>query len=1047
MNAVVEFDALPLSPEQRAAQRNGAPPATLCLAISGPLDAHRLHRAWQAVTAAHWLLRCTRTDLGQRPDDDGCDKHWSVLDLTDQADATGADVVTPTVPEADGPWVAAALLWRDGGRIELCLRASPCIADRGSLAVLAHDLHAAYRDDGHWALPADGPHYGHYIQWRQAMQFDEDAAGGRAYWTAIVGDTPPAPPQFAFRRPGRSAGAGASVSLPLAPTLAAALAAQAESLGHTAETLLQAAWWAMLGRLSGQAAFSGGWLHDCRRDYEDFAPVVGVFDKVLPVIISPAADMPFGRWVDTLGGVLDDHRAWQEHWPVDAPPTDAHLSVGFRITDDPLVDDDWSLIEAPVRHFELCLDAHLGVGDRPTAVSLHYAPARYRETTVQALLDQYVSLLGALPTLAGRPLGLLPLGDAAQAVLHGPDSTPDVQSLPLIVARWGQETPNAPALESSGGVLTYAQLNAQVNRLACWLQEQGAGPDVPVALCLPRSPNLVIAVLAVMRAGAAYLPLDPTWPAVRCRRIVEAAGPRLVLSATAMEGLGACLQVTWPELVNELIDYPDTPPPVAIAPEHAAYVLFTSGSTGEPKGVVVEHRQLMNYVHAASEAMDLRRCRCFALTSTVAADLGNTTLFGAFYHGARLMVADDAAVNSPADFARFLRRHAVDCVKIVPSHLAALLDDDDPALPDTLILGGEPTSMALAARILRLAPRCQVFNHYGPTETTVGVMTHRLNAAELDEAICNDIVPLTRVMANCSVQVLDAALRPVPPGAVGSLYLGGAQLCRGYLGGGQGEVFIDDPQHPGQRVYRSGDRALLRHEGGIVVLGRDDAQVKIRGFRIEPGEVEAVIQALPGVAQAAVVARATGSDTVLVACVVPTDKTEPTVAMSRRLDVALADLLPEPMRPTRWRFLDALPRLANGKIDRAGLPTDEHRPVAEKTQPRDALETLLASHMASLLEAEVLGVDEDFFEAGGHSLLVIKLVAAIRKAFQLEVPPAIVFDNPTVAALAQALREREPTPGTVEKAAGLRLKLAAMTPEQREALRRQASGAKGNSGP
>ena len=322
------------------------------------------------------------------------------------------------------------------------------------------------------------------------------------------------------------------------------------------------------------------------------------------------------------------------------------------------------------------------------------------------------------------------------------------------------------------------------------------------------------------------------------------------------------------------------------------------------------------------------------------------------------------------------------------------------------MLGGEAAPRSLIERIARLAPDTAIYNHYGPTETTVGVMVHRVSAGEA----ASPVLPLSRVLANNRVHVLDEALRIVPSGGLGAVYVGGAQLCRGYLNREVEGAFVADPFEPGQELYRTGDLACVLPEGGIRLAGRADDQIKIRGFRVEPAEVEAVMLSQPGVRQAVVLAVPGGGGDAELRAFVVGDGALASEAGRSALTERLGTLLPAHMVPARCTFVAEFARLPNGKIDRQSLllsaaRSDDRKPVA--AAPRDALESVLAECMASLLQRDAIGVEDDFFELGGHSLLVIKLVARIRKQLRIDIAPGLVFDHPSVATLAAALRTME----------------------------------------
>ncbi len=1008
MTEVMALEHLALSPEQRAVQDAGEQLRQLWLGSARAVDVQALQAAFEQAVQGQWSLNC-RFDqqpgyrgLRQQPLEHPGRGRWQFIDLRAEADPQAAlDTALPAFDIARGDVVAARLFALGDSDWRLHLSASALVADHGSLRLLARLMGGAEAgaDD-------DSGHFGQFVEWRQSMAEDEDAPAGQAYWAAHL----------------RAAAAEQALQLPLRrlqghtgqehafATLTAeqvhSLTALAESRQSSLDSLLQAAWWALLARLGGQAQLLGGWLHDCRDDYDFFAASTGVYEKTLPLALTIDCRQPFARWLADCAQLLDSHRGWQEHAPTQV--RGECLRAGFSV--EAAVPNGWRALSQRDSAFELALQVHRDSHGQVIGLGLTTALQHYRAGDAQGLLQQYLQLLERLPDGIEQSIERLLQPAAEAARVHGPAQDFDAGSTLARIAHWAQETPQAAALQSAAQVFTYAELNQRIEQLAASLRGQGAGAERIVALALPRSSELVIAALAVMRSGAAYLPLDPQWPQARRQQLADAAKPLLVVGDDS--ALNGHRQLSWQQWLAQ----PAVPLDVALpTPEQAAYVLFTSGSTGQPKGVVIEHRQLHNYVQAVSQALQLQRCRRFALTSTVAADLGNTCLFGAFEQGACLVIASAEDMQDAPSFARFLQASQVDCLKMVPSHLAALLDDQAAALPATLILGGEATPAALAERIHAQSPGSRLFNHYGPTEATVGV---------LYQPVSDDAQALGSVLANNVAVLLDSEQRRVPVGAVGELYLGGAQLCRGYLHGEQG-AFIDDPDQPGQRLYRTGDRAVRRHDGSLELRGRADGQVKIRGFRVEVGEVEATLQAL---AEAAVkVVEDTDGAASLVAYVV---SDEAGLAAVRQ---QLEDKLPEAMRPTRYVRLPSLPRLANGKIDRQALPAVQPESSTGRA-PRDALETLLAGHMAELLGRESLDIDSDFFEAGGHSLTVIKLVAAIRKGLQLEVPPGIVFDHPSVVALASALRERESAPGQLEKAAGLRLKLAALSPAQREAL-------------
>jgi len=1004
MNAMTDSleATFPLSPEQRTVPA-GTQRLLLLAGIEGTLDAARLRIAVEQVLRAHGALHTAIRQvpgyrgLRQQSLDELPPLKWQMPDLS-KADAGALDAwldIFNGGPLAmdHGELVGGALVRTGEASHALALTVNPLAADRESLQNLFTQIATAYAGEGSLD-PEVVFQYARFVEWRQDLLEGDDAAEGRAYWQRFAADASTlAPPHLQERLDvAQARGARPRGSRALDAAVAGRVAMRADALGAQPETLLHAVWWLLLARLGGTGRFIGGWQHDCRRDYEPMQGAVGLFDKVLPVVIDVVADESFAGWISRFDAALATHVDAQEYWSVDAPPFATHTVVGFASHEAAPphgTDAQWRLtgLPGPMPCFELALQAAWQT--QGVALSLHGDAARYSQAALERLLLQFVTLLEAAVAQPDAPVETLSLvGPKERELLlaqsGGEGIDAGIQTVADRIAHWAQATPDAPALEAGGQRLSYREFDARIDRLAHWLVAQGVTAGSIVALNLPRSIELPVAIFAAWRAGAAYLPLEPEWPEARRAAVLADAGPVLVLDAATLPALDGTHDAT---------------PAHRIALQDLAYVLYTSGSTGKPKGVAIEQGHLLNYVAAASAAMKLDTCRRWALTSSVVADLGNTALFAAFFNGACLVVAAEDETKDADAFARFMAAHEIDAIKIVPSHLEALLECESPRLPRTLVLGGEAAPRALVERIARFAPQCAIYNHYGPTETTVGVMVHALPAgAQVPEQL-----PLTRVLANNRVHVLDNALGLVPAGGLGEVYVGGTQLCRGYLNRDAGNAFVADPFNPGQRLYRTGDLAYVRADGGIRLAGRADHQVKIHGFRVEPAEVEAVLLAQPGVRQAVVLAvlDAAGATTLSAFFVA-----DAALADGRALRERLATLLPAHMVPTSLTAVDAFSRLPNGKIDRLALAAIVPVAASHKTriEPRDALEAVLADGMAALLGSGPIGVEDDFFELGGHSLQVIKLVARIRKLLQVEVAAGVVFDHPTPAALAAALR-------------------------------------------
>ena len=920
--------------------------------------------------------------------------------------------------------------------------------DQSGVRLLYQQLVRAYGQPAAADDDEETGEFTQYLEWRSEVVLDEDAAGARIYWQEHLQGADPdlSTPWLAYRNgnPGLSS-ATESLALTLDPALRSGLQQVAGALEQSPSVVLQAAWWLLLGRLSGHQQVLVGVRHDSREDYQYFSDAVGVFEKTLPLNLPLTANAGFSTWVAELAARLEEHRTWQEYWAPELAPTAARPAYGFAVCRAmqaaTSADLQWTPRSA-VREalFELMLELETDEAGNAHAFHLHYNASRYSVQAMEGLLVQLRVLLENIVANLHAELGQLNVLGAAEqqrllAINPPVRARVDSRFLPQRIADWARTTPQAIALTDGDQRLSYGQLQAKVEGLAQALKAQGMAPGAIVALALPRSAELVIAMLAAWRIGAAYLPLDPQWPQARQALMLEQAGAALLL----VDAVHIAQWHDYPLPLATVDRVLQSAPASTSAITHdtqgdqAAYVLFTSGSTGMPKGVVIEHRQLLNYTAHVSQALGLDQCQQFGFTSTVAADLGNTALFGALFNGAALHVASDEQMQDGNLFADFLQRQAIDCLKIVPSHLAALLDSERAQLPRTLVLGGEPIAQALVQRIAGLRSDCRVFNHYGPTEATVGVLVHPLDL----EAAAPDVGVLSRVLGNNQVFVLDDNRQLAPVGVLGELYLGGAQLCRGYVNvEADSHVFIQSPFNPQERLYRTGDLARYRPDLAIALHGRRDQQIKVRGFRIELAEIEAELLRVPQVAQALVLPGPSAQDGML-AFIVPHQAPSATLLDAVRGELALR--LPSVMLPQYLQLIDSFPRLANGKVDRKALQQLASTSADDEgMQPRDALEQLLVTRMAQLLGVERLGIDRDFFAAGGHSLLVIKLVAGIRKLLQCEIQPGVVFDHPTVAGLAAALRSRESSPGQLEKIAQARLRLDNMSPEEKALLTEKA---------
>ena len=584
------------------------------------------------------------------------------------------------------------------------------------------------------------------------------------------------------------------------------------------------------------------------------------------------------------------------------------------------------------------------------------------------------------------------------SALHGLRRDFGAGSVVASFERHAAAYPEASALVCEQVRLTYGQLNRRANAVAWSLKQLGVGRDVIVALAMDRSVDSIVAILGVLKAGGAFLCIDNDQPESRRDELIRASRVRAVLRECPAE------------------ERADNPPQVSAAGD-LAYVMYTSGSTGQPKGVAVEQGQLWNYVNAIGEFIDLPLGARYATVSTFAADLGHTAVFPALCNGGELHVLLRHRALSGSLLADYIEAERIDLLKIVPSHLEALFqatERPERLIPTRrLVLGGEAASWKLIDRIKAIGRGCVVINHYGPTETTVGVTTIRLN--DLTDR-SGTTPPIGRPLANVSAYVLGPQLEPVPVSDVGELFVGGAQVARGYLNSDAetAQRFVANPFGEG-RLYRTGDLARVLSDGTLQWLGRIDQQVKVRGFRIELGEIEARLGECEGVREAIVLARedASGEKRLVAYYTVEGGGSSEAaqgqargVPSSEALREQLAAQLPEYMVPAAFVALQALPLTPNGKVDRKALPAPDAQAYASKEYeaPMGDIEGALAHIWAEVLGVERIGRRDNFFALGGHSLLAVRVASRVQQQLGIDLELGEIFDKPELAALAAALQ-------------------------------------------
>ncbi|HUG36613.1 MAG TPA: amino acid adenylation domain-containing protein, partial [Candidatus Limnocylindrales bacterium] len=662
-------------------------------------------------------------------------------------------------------------------------------------------------------------------------------------------------------------------------------------------------------------------------------------------------------------------------------------------------------LETRASPFDLALTAApSSVEPGGLAVALTYNPDLFDATTVERFaraLRTLAQRLTADPGAGTSSASLLTASEEAQVLRQWNDvaTGPEVEGgLLQELSRLAERVPDRVAVVQGSAHLTYAQLTRRAVATACCLRARGIGVEDRVAVYLEPSPSLVVGLLGVWYAGAAYVPLAPSYPMERLLAMVEDSSPAVLL--TAPELLASAPPGPPPLFVDDMAEAPPGPRSPLLSSGQLAYVLFTSGSTGRPKGVQIPHRAVENFLAAMTEKPGLDGHEALLSITPLSFDISVLEIFLPLLLGRRVVLSSRQSAGDARELLSLLARSRAGVLQATPATWRILLDSGWRPAPRFLCLcGGESMDRGLAGRMR--TDTAELWNLYGPTETTVWSAIQRVEAEPRGAT-----VPIGRPVRCTAVYVVDSRGRPVPIGVAGELWLGGAGVARGYAGrpAATAEAFVPDPfgAGTGARAYRTGDRVLFLADGSLEYLGRADRQVKVRGHRIELGEIETAVAQQPSVREAAVLAREDPAGGLrLVAYVVAGTEEPPPVSDLRR---GIADGLPEPMVPSTFVFLDALPRTPNGKIDRCRLPPVEESLVrTDGSSPLGPREEIVAGLFRDILGVPEVGRGDDFFALGGHSLSAARLVAHLRSSLRVELPLPVVFQTPTVAGLAAAV--------------------------------------------
>ncbi|MFE7129404.1 amino acid adenylation domain-containing protein [Streptomyces sp. NPDC057638] len=1007
-----------------------------------PADAGRDHvqRALDALIARHESLRTRYVTVDGEP--------AQIIDPT-----TRVEVRTATAPRAEvagllaadraegfdlerGPLLRALLVRADddGGRL-LGLALHHITTDGWSSGVLEREfallVAAAVRGE-ECPLPALPIGYADYAVWQRERLTEAALAPRLAHWRDRLAGAPASALPTDRPRPAVRDGKGAAVLFEVPAGVAEALTALGKRHGATPFMTLLTAYATVLARHGGQWDLSIG-TPVAGRGLPELDGVVGFFLNSLVLRCRLAGPLTFTRALGVVARTAKEAFA-QPELPferlVDELVPDRDLSrtplyqVAFDLHGEefngpvPAASDEAGVRDLKaswhIAHTDLTLMMRPGPAGSLFG-AFEYATSLFDAATVERLAGHFTRVLAAVAADPGIRLDAVELMDEREradlARRSGAPALPEGPTVPELIAAQTARTPGATAVRGDDFTLTYAELDARANRIAHRLRDLGAVPESVVGVLLERGPDLHAALLGVWRAGAAYLPLDPAFPAGRIAAMLDAAGAAVVVTQRALTARldGGARTVVDLDAERELIaGLPSRAPAEPAAPADAsrlAYTIFTSGSTGTPKGVGVPHRGLAHHLAWAARTLAGAGDGGSAVFSSVAFDLVVPNLWAPLTRGqsVHLLPAD-------LDLAELGKRLAdggpYSFLKLTPGHLEILahqLDDEEAAgLARTVVVAGEALQGALADRWARLLGPGGLINEYGPTEASVGTCVHPLTAPVPD-----GVVPIGSPLPGMVMRVLDPALREVPLGATGELHVGGTGVARGYLGRPAltADRFVPDPYGPaGARLYRTGDLVRRRPDGAVDFLGRGDDQVKLRGHRVELGEIRAVLVSHPGLRDAvAVTHRAPSGELTLAAYTVASDDGRPPTAEELRAHCARQ--LPEYMIPPVLLAVPELPLNANGKLDRSALPD----PAAGPPDAGQAAEWGVAEQRVAGIWRDVLGREagpqDHFFRSGGNSILAIRLIAGLQEAFDIPLPVRVVFEHPTVAGQAQAVEQ------------------------------------------
>jgi amino acid adenylation domain-containing protein len=1010
--------------------------------IRGPLAIQALTESLQQIVDRHESLRTVFPSLaGQTFQQVHVRVEWQLREC-DLSDLVGQDqereletILRNQIQLGfdlnNGPLFRMVLIRLADDEHVLLLVLHHIIADGWSMGVLLRELmnlYEAQRRGAQVRLPELRVQYADYAQWQRQWLSGDVLDDQLRYWKEQLADAPPVLELPTGRiRPNVKSFAGAREAVTFNKELSDKLRLLSRQEGSTLFMLLLAAFQTLLYRYTGQSDIVVG-TPIANRTNKDIEGLIGFFVNTLVLRSRVTGGETFRELLKQVRERCLGAYAYQdvpfEKLVEELQPV-RHLNISPLFQVMMVLQDaetfklelpDLKIDQLPIDNGTTKFDLTLSLVDSAGEITgwLEYSTDLFDATIIKQLVRHLETLAEGIVANPAQRIAELPLLTAPeqeQLLFTWNETRHEFERKECaheLFEAQVQKTPEAIALVFEGQQLSYRELNARANQLARHLVQLEVGPEVLVAICMERSLDMIVAVLGVLKAGGGYFPLDANFPQQRLSYLLNDSGVRILLTQEHLlsrlpeySGSIVSLDSEWPAIASKSgEDFASR-----ATGENTAYVIYTSGSTGKPKGVVVEHRQIRNYVQAINERLQFDAGASFAMVQPLTVDAAQAVLLPPWYSGGTVHLISQERAQSAAAMSDYFAEHAIDCLKIAPSHLEALQQaaSGRQIMPRSwLVLGGESPRGEWIDELRAGHPDCDIVNHYGPTETTVAMLTYTASES-------TGLLPLGRPLANTRAYVLDRDLQPLPAGLTGELYIGGACVSRGYLGWPEytAEKFIPDPfsVQPGARLYVTGDLVRYDREGNLIFHGRKDHQFKIRGYRVEPAEVEAALIEHEAVREClAVVQEDPTGQQRLVAYYVCTSDSK--LSISDLLGF-LAARLPVHMLPSAFVQLESFPLTPHGKIDRNNLPApDQARSrTTEYAAPQTTVEKQLAAIWEEVLGLEAVGIHDNFFELGGHSLMATRLMARVRADFGVELSLRKLFEMPTIAGLVMALSE------------------------------------------